>query len=131
MTDPVAVASQFLPHFTTLAAQGNVAGMQALYGEDSIASYDGNLAQGAQAISNAFVAPRLAGGLQIRFSGFSAQLTATNHIIISADGESNKPQGRFTQVFLLGTTAAGGMYIKVDFCRCVCWTFPPFIFLIH
>jgi len=117
MSDPVAIAGQFIQFYVQNAQSGNVAGVSSLYGDDSVASYDGNLVTGAAAISSNFIACRVSGGVNIRVSGFSSQMTPTGHVMISVDGESNKPAGRFVQVFLLGSTPTGGMYIKADFCR--------------
>ena len=117
--DPNAVAQQFITAYGTFLTSGNVAGMSALYGADSTVIYDGTIARGQGAITSTFVAPRLAGGVKMRLSGHSVQGTATGHLLISMDGEFDKPPGHFHVVILLGPTPAGGMYIKAELGRCV------------
>lgn len=117
MSDPKAIAKSFLDAYTGFAASGNAAGLASLYGPDSVADYDGTLQRGAEAISAAFIAPRAAGGFQLRFASTEAHFTPTNQLFIVVTGESTKPPGRFSQVFVLNSLPSGGMYVKVDICR--------------
>ena len=117
MADPAAIARAFLDAFSKFAAEGNVAGLTSLYGPDSFAAYEGTLQRGQAAISAAFIAPRLP--TRIRFSGFNAQATPVGLLLVMVNGESEKPAGRFTQLFALSQLPAGGFYIKADVCRCV------------
>jgi hypothetical protein len=116
--DPNAIAGQFLQAYFGFLTSGNAAGLGALYGADSTVVYDGAIQQGQAAIAAAFIAPRLAGGVTVRPSGYSVQGTATGHLLIAVDGEYNKPPGHFHQVFLLSPTPGGGMYIRAEVCRC-------------
>ena len=117
--DANGVAQQFISAYMGALASGNVAGMSALYGADSTVMYDGAMAKGQAAIAATFIAPRLAGGVKARVSGFSAQGTATGHLLVTLDGDFDKPAGHFMLVILLSPTPTGGMYIKAEVGRCV------------
>lgn len=125
MADPTAIATSFLGAYSGMAAAGNAAGLNGLYGPDSFASYDGTPKRGQAEIAAAFVVPRMP--LQVKYSTVLVQPTPVNTLLVVTNGESDKPAGRFTQVFILAPTAAGGFYIKADVCRCVprCSLDPP------
>ena len=112
------IGQQFLAAYTGALEQQNAATLGSLYGADSIAIYDGNVVRGSQAILQGLFAPRLGQGpIKTRISGFSAQATPTNHMVITVDGEYSNPAGHFKQVFVLSSIPTGGMYIKADVCR--------------
>ena len=115
--DPNAIAQQFIGAYVGFLTTGNVAGLTSLYGEDSVCIYDGTVARGQAQIAATFINPRLPGGVKARVSGFSAQGTATNHLLVTLDGEYDKPPGHFHQAILLSPTASGGMYIRADIAR--------------
>ena len=115
MADPEAIGRAFLEAYAKFAAEGNVAGLTSLYGADSFAAYEGTVQRGQAAISAAFIAPRLPA--RIRFAGSNVQATPVGLLLVMVNGESDKPAGRFTQLFALGALPGGGFYIKADVCR--------------
>ena len=89
--DPTAIARAFLDAFGGACSSGNIASLKGLYGADSVASYDGTLVRGVDAIAASIITPRLTGGALVKWSRFDGQLTATNQLVILATGESAKP----------------------------------------
>ena len=106
MADPAAIARAFLDAYSRFAAEGNVAGLTSLYGADSYAAYEGSLQRGQAAIAAAFIAPRLPA--RLRYAGMNVQATPVNLLLVMVNGESDKPAGRFTQLFALAPTPTGG-----------------------
>jgi hypothetical protein len=117
MADPTAIAKSFLSAFASFAQAGNAAGLASLYGADSFAAYEGTAKRGQADIAAAFIAPRLPAA--IRFATVLVQPTPVNTLLVVTNGDSDKPAGRFTQVFVLAPTAGGSFYVKADICRCV------------
>ena len=92
--------------------------MAALYGADSVVSFDGACATGAAAVAATFAGPRLAGGpVALRFSSVDAQFTPGGLALVVATGEATAPAGRFATAWLLAPLPGGGMYVRAQFDR--------------
>lgn len=113
------LGKQFTAAYAAAYASGAPASVAALYGADSVVSFDGTTVTGAAAVAATFIGPRLAGGpVQLRFSSVDAQFTPGGLALVLATGEATAPPGRFATAWLLSPAPGGaGMYVRAQFDR--------------
>src|SRR4051794_32264595 len=108
MSNPAEIAKAFLDVYAAKYAAADIAGLSALYAEDSVLSFDGQSVTGRASIVQA-ISPRCAsGGVSMRWTTYDAQQTPGGYLIIAVTGDSSVPSGKFSQLFTLFPLAGGG-----------------------
>lgn len=103
--------------------KADLASVGGIYGADSVVAIDGTPADGPAAIAE-FYKMRFAGGpVGMKIISTDAQFTPDAAspkllVLVTGDtGSAGKAAARFQQLFILGPTPAGGMYIRTELLR--------------
>lgn len=112
------IAQQFLVAVDGRLTAGDVAGLSMFYGDDSQLCFDGAVVPAGRASIASAIAPRFAAGpIRTRYGSTDAQAAPAGFAVVLVMGDTSSPAVKFTQVFVLFPTPAGGMYIRGEIFR--------------